>query len=105
MNSTKCEKKFVLTKWLKDNKFDVLDVAQVFLNDDDDDEIEYDGHYKIKFKNNVYNGIVKFIGSQERCEKEFRKIGTYPLKNKVEKKSKNSENSKPSQGTNIKNQV
>ena len=105
MNCKKNEKKFVLIKWLQENKFDVLDIQHVFLNDNDE-EIEIDCHYKFKLKDGVFDGIVKFIGSEEKCEKEFKKISTYQQKQKGEKKPRNtvSENEKSSQSTSKKNQ-
>ncbi|RNA21243.1 hypothetical protein BpHYR1_003412 [Brachionus plicatilis] len=57
---------------IRDNKFDITNINNVFM-DDDEQEIEIDWHLKIKFKKNVYDGIVKYIGSEEKCERETRK--------------------------------
>lgn len=65
MNPNNKTQNFVLVKWIKDNKFDITNINNVFL-DDDEQEIKIDGHYKIKLKINVYDAIVKYIGSEEK---------------------------------------
>lgn len=65
-----------LIYWSNEKKYSILKMGDVFLSDDDD-ELVLEESYKVKQGLNVYEGIVKFTGNKEQCDKNLKQITTY----------------------------
>ncbi|RMZ94648.1 hypothetical protein BpHYR1_034535, partial [Brachionus plicatilis] len=66
---------FVIVSWTesKKNEFSIIRIEDVFL-DDEEETVSVEQSYQFKIKKKVYDGIVKFIGSKQSCEKKLKDI-------------------------------